>query len=484
MDTSWHLTVLGYTFATAIAALLQVPAAFAQVSAAAPAAAPASRRPNVLIIFPDQLRWSALGCHGHPVVQSPHIDRLAEGGVRFTHAFSNFPVCSPARSILLSGQYARTTGVMSNQDSEAQPDRFTNRSTTLAEALAGAGYDTALIGKWHLAPSPPRLGFAESLRPRLRHRYYNQTYCRNEREVYIHEGYSPFHETDAAVSYIREHRDRPFFLFLTYGPPHMPVAEMPERYRKMYDPAKVVLRPNVWKDGKLAHDDEWFRIYMWDFQYYDHRSTFPRTLPADMDLRDLTALYYGQITAVDDCVGRVLAALREADMEEDTIVVFTSDHGDMLGSHQAFNKNLHYDESIHVPMIVRYPRRLRPGIIDGQIVSLVDVMPTVLELAGVTVPASVQGTSVAPVLTGAAEMVGENAAFIETTTSDGIRTPQYLYAVNRRQANSEQLFDLHADPYEMQNLSGDAGQHELRDKLLARLQAWRDRTPAAGQDEP
>ncbi|GMU22878.1 MAG: arylsulfatase [Phycisphaerae bacterium] len=449
------------------------------------------RKPNVIVLFPDQLRWASLGCYGDPVIRSPSMDRLAAEGIRFTHAFSNHPVCSPARSILLSGRYSSSNGVLSNQNNEAQPGRPTNKTSTLAETLGAAGYLTALVGKWHLAPTPKTLGFQYSVRPKMRHRYYRQTYFKNEGEPYVVEEYSPHHETEAAIDFIREKRDRPFFLYLSYGPPHMPVWEMPEKYRRMYDPANVPMRKNAWVGDELAFDENWFKIYMWDFQYYENKETFKETLPEGMDLRDLTALYYGQITAVDDCIGRVLTALKESGMEEDTIVVLTSDHGDLLGSHGLFNKNRHYDEAARIPMIVRYPRRLKRAVIDRQVVSLVDVMPTVLELCGVKTPASVQGTSVAPVLLGEKQTIGENAAFIETGGSaEGVRTLRYCYYVERnpRQAAAgkpgrEHLFDVEQDPFELKDLAGDPVHADVLRELRERTKAWRERTPKATVDQ-
>lgn len=438
--------------------------------------APSSRRPNVVIVFPDQLRASEVGCYGHAVVRTPSIDRLAATGVRMEFAFSNFPVCSPARSILLSGRYARSTGVLRNQDNEAGPGRPTNQTPTLAEVLAANGYDTVLIGKWHLAPTPQALGFRESLRPRMRHRYFKQTFFRNEGEPYIYDDYAPYHETEAAVEYIRGHKDRPFFLYLAYGPPHMPVSEMPEQYRRMYDPAKVVIRDNTRVNGRLAYDENWFKIYMWDFQYYEHKDTFGQPLPAGMTLRELTALYDGQITAVDECIGRVLDAIRQAGIEDDTIVLLTSDHGDLLGSHGLFNKNTHHEESIHIPMIFRYPQRLKPAVVDAQIVSLVDVMPTLLDLCGLAAPDTVQGTSIAPVLLGRRKTVGENVALIETSSADGVRALRHVY-FNDRKKGTEHLFDVAADPFELKDLAKDPASREVLEALRARVKEWNVRCP-------
>jgi len=465
-----------------VAVALTAVLAFAQTSVGEPGAE-ANRRPNVVIVFPDQLRASEVGCYGHPVIQSPNIDRLAAGGVRMGLAFSNFPVCSPARSIILSGRYARSTGVLQNQDKEARPGRPTNQAPTLAEVFASNGYDTVLVGKWHLAPTPQTLGFRESLRPRMRHRYFKQTFYKNEGEPYVCDDYGPYHETEAAIEYIRGHKDRPFFLYLSYGPPHMPVSEMPEKYRKMYDPAKVIIHDNAWVNGKLAYDENWFKIYMWDFQYYENKDTFTRPLPAGMTLRDLTALYDGQITALDDCIGRVLDAIHKTGIEDDTIVLMTSDHGDLLGSHGLFNKNTHHEESIHIPMIFRYPRRLKPTVVDTQVVSLVDVMPTLLELCGIAAPDTVQGTSVAPVLLGQRKTVGQNVALIETSSADGVRTPKHVFFVDRKKGRGEHLFDISADPFELKDLAGDSAGREVLEALRVRVDEWNVRSPRWPKDK-
>ncbi len=439
------------------------------------------RRPNVLILFPDQLRWSEVGCYGNKDIHTPAIDRLAESGVRFVHAYSNRPVCSPARSILLSGRYARCNGVMSNQNDEAQIDRPTNRDVTLAEVLGKAGYKTGLVGKWHLRPSPPTLGFQESVRSYFRHRYYRQIFDDNEDEKYVYDGFGPEHETRAAIEFIRRHRDEPFLLYVAYGPPHMPLAETPEKYRTMYDPASVPLRKNVWVDGQLAYNEEWFKIYLWDFQYYNHKETFPQRLPEGFDLRHLTALYYGAVTAIDEQIGRVLAALRESGLDEDTIVVLTSDHGDLLGSHGLFNKDTHHDEAARIPMIFRYPRAFQARVAGRCVASLVHVMPTILDLCGVPVPPSVQGESLAPVLAGRAETLADNAAYIETGPADGIRTERYCYFADRKRPEREQLFDVEADPYELSNLAGDASHQAVLASLRERVRKWQARTPAASR---
>jgi arylsulfatase A-like enzyme len=433
-------------------------------------------------MFVDQLRWSELGCYGNEVIRTPHLNRLAAEGVRFTHAFTNFPSCSPARSTLISGRQARSNGLYANTHDGVTDSRPTNRDTTLPEALAAAGYTTALIGKWHLTPTPKTLGFQMAWRGGMGPGGdgYMRGPWRAEGGIgknHQYEGYTLVHQAELAADFMRGHRDKPFFLYLTPSPPHMPIASMPEPYKSMYDPAKVPIRPNVWKDGKLPFDERWFKIYLGE--------NHPTTLPAGISLRDLYAMYYGQVTGVDDWAGRVLASIKELGIEDNTIVLFSSDHGDLLGSHQLFNKNMHYDESIRVPLLARWPGKFKPMVQSKQIISFVDVMPTLLDLCGVKSPDTVQGISLAPVLLGRKETVGENVAYIETTASEGVRTSRYVYYCSRRKFDSEHLFDMDNDPYQMKDVIGDPAYQAVASELRAKTKTWRQRTPSVKPlDEP
>jgi arylsulfatase A-like enzyme len=295
--------------------------------------------------------------------------------------------------------------------------------------------------------------------------------------VYFHEGYGPFHETEKAVEFIKQNRHRPFFLYFSPHPPHMPLADLPAKYRKMYEPEKLPIRPNAINDGILAYDRHWFKVYMWEHRYLRNPETYPEKLPDNMDLRDLTALYYGQITAIDDCVGKMMGALKETGIDKDTIVIFTTDHGDLLGSHQLFNKNHHYDEACRIPMMIRYPRKLKHCVVDKQVVSLVNIMPTILELCNLPIPKSVQARSLIRLITGKKPAGRENEAYIETTTSDGIRTLRYVYAVAQRDDGSELLFDVDKDPYQMNNLVSDPEYREVLASLRNKVKVWQKQTP-------
>ena len=447
----------------------------------------ALRKPNVIVCLLDQLRSFEVGCYGNKVVRTPNMDRLAANGVRFEIACSNNPVCTPARSILLGGQYGRTCiGVLNNSD-EPILTRSKFPDPTMAEAFKKAGYTTGLIGKWHIHVHPRLLGFDTAFYPLVPHRYTGQTFFKTEGDGFTTERFCPEVEQEELAHWIGERRGDPFFLFYNISQPHMPLADMPERYRTMYPRQKVPLRDNVRVDGGLARDENWFRIYLWDFLYYKKHLPYTETLPDGFDLRDLTALYYGSTTWADDQLGRLLRVLEDNSLLEDTFLVFTSDHGDNLGSHGLFNKDCLYEESIRIPMIYHWPAGLRPRAVGSQVASLVDIMPTTLSLAGVDSPRSVQGTDLAAVMTGPAKSVGPNAAFIETSRKTiGVRTPTHLFTLKMTEDEQrrlrpldvpDQFFDLRSDPLQQRNMAGTREQPDLAADLHARLLEWDRNTP-------
>lgn len=449
------------------------------------------QRPNVIVCLCDQLRAFEVGCYGNEVIRTPHLDRLASQGVRFEVACSNNPVCVPSRSTLLTGQYGRTcTGALGNvADTPPNEQRVRLTAPTLAERFRDAGYETALIGKWHIDPHPRLVGFDKYLYPHHSHRNTGQTYFDDTGNEFEADGFAPWFELARVKEHLAEERDRPFFLFYNISPPHMPLADAPEKYTGAYSADEIPLRDNVWVDGNLPFDEWWFKVYLWDYLYYKEHLPHTEKLPEGFGLRDLLAMYYGLVNCVDDCVGGMLDALRENGLDEDTIVLFVSDHGDNLGSHHDFNKDRLWEESIRVPLMVRWPGRVAPRAVTTQVASTVDIMPTVLGLVGLEPPETVQGTDISPVLRGEAERVGENAALIETTNCEvGVRTLTHLYGLkktgDRKRPASLELseepylfFDLRSDPYQMSNLAVKEEQKALAAELRARVRGYDAETP-------
>lgn len=446
------------------------------------------KAPNVVVVLCDQLGSFSVGCYGNEFIKTPNIDNLAEHGFRFELGVTDSPVCTPARSNLLSGQYARTcVGSRRNEMAEGatlgRSDRLKFPDTTLPEAFRELGYKTAHIGKWHIDTKPSLLGFDQSL---VTDGIFTKgSFIENEGEAFPVSGFTQDYEIHKVREFLKENKKEPFFLYYNIISPHMPLLDVPYKYSRMYDPSEVPLRKNVWKNGTLPSDEQWFHLYMW--QSYDKKYP-PITAKAtpDFTIRDLTALYDGSVTWTDDVFGEVMAALRENGLEEDTIVLFTSDHGEMLGSQHMWNKDCLYEESIRVPVIYQWPGRIKTGGNSAQVTSLIDVMPTLLDLCGGEIPESVQGRSMAPFLLGTnkAESLENNFAFIETPYGElGIRTATHLYGVGMDEQDTgiekprNLFFDLKTDPYQQNNLIGSEEQTDLAEELLQKLIEWDKNTP-------
>ena len=423
--------------------------------AAGAAEGEAARRPSVLVIMPDQMRGQALGCMGNPDVRTPHLDRLASEGVLFRQTFANTPVCCPARAILLTGKYAHKNGMVANDL------RLRESQTTVAEILADQGYRTGFIGKWHLdggprnpgfvPPGPRRQGFEYWAASQCSHAHFNPTYFRDTPEPITEKRFEPEVWTDRAIEFLRDAGDDPFYLVVAMGPPHDPYGA-PDEYMKMYDPDRIAMRPN-WVEGTPGGG------------------------------RKEIAAYYAAITAVDDQVGRLMRALDERGRREDTIVVVTSDHGDMLGSHGLRLKRKPWEESIRVPGIVRYPAKVEPRRTSDALLTHVDLPPTLLSLCGLPVPAEMQGADLSRVVLGE-DAEGPDSAFFQIFIPfggdasphpwRGVRTDRHMYA--QTEEGPWLLYDLEADPFEKTNLVDDPAHAATREDMSRRLADWMART--------
>ena len=420
--------------------------------AAAAPAADAARKPNVVFVFADQWRAQAMGFAGDPNVHTPTLDKLAACSTRFGMAVSTCPVCSPYRGSLLTGQYPLTHGVFLNDVC------LNDNAVSLAQAFHGAGYRTGYIGKWHVdghgrssyIPRERRHGFEFWKVLECTHDYNHSFYYADEDVKLQWEGYDAAAQTREAQRYIREQAAQgPFLLVLSWGPPHDPYQTAPERYQAMYDPEKLKLRPNV-PDENLDKT------------------------------RKKTAGYYAHCSALDDCIGQLWATLRETGIERDTIFIFTADHGDMLGSHGRFNKQVPYDESIHVPFFVHWPQLGGKEHVVAEPFASPDIMPTLLGLCGVEIPKTVEGLDFSKHLRGGpapgdgAALIACYAPFGQWTRKGGgreyrgVRTERYTYV--RSLEGPWLLFDNQADPYQMKNLCDDPQSASMQKELDALLQ--------------
>jgi arylsulfatase A-like enzyme len=408
----------------------------------------ASKKPNLVYIFADQWRARATGYAGNPDVRTPNLDKLAEESVSFSHAVSCCPVCSPYRASLMTGRYPLTHGVFLNDV------RLNNDAVSIAQAYNQAGYETAYIGKWHLdgrdrsafIPNERRQGFKFWRAMGCTHDYNNSYYYGDQDVKLKWEGYDAIAQTREAQQYIREHAGgKPFALFLSWGPPHDPYHTAPARYRELFEQKKLALPDNVPSQ---------------------HRDSAQKALSG----------YYAHIAALDDCIGWILTTLRELNLENQTIFVFTSDHGDMLFSHGQQNKQRPWDESILVPFLVRYPAALGSGANTIDIpINTPDIMPTLLGLSGLETPDTVEATDFSGVMSGG-EKAADNAALICCPSPfgqwkrenggreyRGIRTKRYTYV--RDLKGSWLLYDNERDPYQLDNLC-DRPEHSKLQKNL------------------
>ncbi len=414
---------------------------------------PAVRQPNLLFVFADQWRRQALGHEGDPNVKTPRLDDFAAEGVRFANAVSGCPVCGPYRASLLTGQYPLTHGMVVND----QPIR--SEAVSFADALNSAGYHTAYIGKWHIdghgrssfVSHERRLGFQHWLGYECSHQYVDSPYYADTPEPRIWKGYDAEAQTTAAVEYVREHAATavPFALFLSWGPPHDPYDTAPERFRRQYRPEETQLRPNV-------------------------------PVECANKAQELLAGYYAHCSALDECFGRLLDELRRLGLDNDTIVIFTSDHGDMLGSHGLWKKQWPHEESISVPFLLRWPGGLSeaPRTVT-QIIDAPDIMPTILGLCGAPVPATVEGRNLSGIISGeepeddAGALLSCYFPFHELHYRNGgrdfrgIRTRRHTYV--RDHDGPWLLFDNQADPWQLRNVVTDPASADVLGKLDAAL---------------
>jgi arylsulfatase A-like enzyme len=340
----------------------------------------AAERPNILLILPDQMRASAMGCDGNIEVKTPNIDRLAADGVRFKRTYANVPVCCPARAILMTATYPHINGMVANDL------RLREEQVTIAEILAQAGYRTGFVGKWHLdggprdpgfvPPGPRRQGFEFWAAYECHHKHFEPTYFRDTPEIITVRKFEPEASCDFAVEFLRSQpKDQPFFLTVQMGPPHDPYGA-PEEYMRQYVPERIT-PPENWRPGSETRPAP---------AGGSNRTGAAFNRLAPLGGREEIAAYYAAITAIDDQVGRLMKTLAELHLDENTIVLFTSDHGDMLGSHGMRRKRKPHDESARVPGIIRWPARIPKDRVVETLFSHVDMAPTLLALAGVCVP--------------------------------------------------------------------------------------------------
>ena len=422
-----------------------------------------STRPNVLLVIADEWRAQAFGYAGDTNAHTPAIDAFAAQSVNFSQAVSGCSVCCPARASLITGQYPLTHRVFIN-DVPLAPT-----GTTLAAAYRKAGYSTGYIGKWHLygspdgsdgrreeyIPSDKRFGFEYWKAAECTHDYNHSFYYEgDDRAKRYWEGYDAIAQTDDACRFIHERvkGGDSYLLVLSWGPPHFPLDNAPAEFQAMYKDRNVALRPNVPSELSLA---------------------------ATQELRG----YYAHIAALDFCFKRLLDSLEATGTATDTVVVFMSDHGDMMRSQGLLHKLHPWEESIRIPLLVRYPRRFgMQGHENNAAINMPDILPTLLGLSGLPVPEGIQGVDFSgmqePRLTDSSRSSSFLSMPVPITTSllhgigeyRGVRTQRHTYV--RGITGPWLLYDNVADPYQMHNLCGNRQWGAVQEALDGELERW------------
>jgi len=456
-----------------------------------PLAAEGTARPNIMFIMVDEMKWNVMSCAGHPIVRTPHLDRLAREGTRFATAYTVAPICTPSRYSFFTGRYAHVHGSTDNNTPPREPQLL------LPNILKHQGYETAISGKLHFIPNNLDYSFelfwsfanegpgklpswpqdiekrrGRGAARRLEIRPFPKDPLGGDlgKLGYPKEDAQTFWITDRALDFLGQ-RDqaRPFFLFVSYLDPHSP-SHLCEPYWNMFDPAKMPLPPTFNHDSSKPSETAANR----------HEVNDPQIVKA------MTAAYYAKVTMVDDNVGRLLAKLRELGLAENTLIVFTADHGNMLGDLNRWFKGAMYESSTRIPLLMKAPpaspfaTQFNRGSVITNIVENIDVMPTLCEMLGVPLPQQgIQGRSLTALVAGKAAD-WKDRAFAERI-STMVRTPQYKLIRNARKARPDggeyELYELTRDPSETNNLATDPAHAAAFKNLTAQLESWQKDCP-------
>ena len=446
-------------------------------------------RPNILFIMTDQHRYDFVGCNGYPLAQTPALDGLARGGVRFTNAFTPISLCSPARSSFVTGNYPHEHGMLSNEGNfHHMFDRLNPELPTLYSRLREAGYRTGFTGKWHMGPNEEvaaKFDYARTMSDcyawieqeigrrwnlgneawRLEHGPDAEFCGTSELDVEHHPDVWIGRQAERFIAdHARDHGDRPFYLQCWFFGPHFPIA-VPPPYNTLVDPAEVAEWPNFRDtlEGKprIQAQEKW----RWNAEKID----WPQW-------QRIIAHSYGYVKLIDDAIGRMLAMLEAHGLADNTIVAFTADHGDNLGSHGLFNKGFNmYEETMHVPLIVRWPGTAPGGSTCERFASTLDLTETFFDAASVA-HEPIHSRGLAPLLRGEAVEWPDDvyAQFhgYETTlcTQRMVRTARWKYAYNP--FDLDELYDLEGDPAELTNRIDDPACGDVLEEMRTRLYNW------------
>ena len=467
-------------------------------------------RPNILLIMPDQHRGDCLSCSGHPVVQTPNIDRIASEGINFTRTYTQSPICVPARAGLITGRYPHQIGIVHNR-AFLRPD-----TPNLLHALHGAGYYTAEIGKVHLGASRRimdtrhnidhlkafgfdhadedwgKMAYVSMISPwtdlmkehGLLKAYQDDMKARAGRAIdalpidrkdlegivprqmwyaapspAVMPYYPDNNIGDRAVDWLKNYNgEKPFFLQVGFMGPHDPY-DAPQEYADPYlkDLGKI---PVDSLNPPPSTPSSAYQRMTDIFTYYSDTDSLD-----EEKIRRLRAYYYGNITLIDEKIGEILSVLEERDWLDNTLIIYTSDHGDHVGHHRLVGKVVMFDPSMHVPLVMRPPGGVASHAV-RDLIELNDVNPTILEAAGAKPAPESNARSLFPYLRSTGERL-HDAVFSEVYAFTAVVTNRYAYVIERASGDPCSLYDYEEDPLEENNLASDPAAKSIRDKLYS-----------------
>lgn len=433
-----------------------------------PAQAAQKNRPNFVFILVDDLRVGTLSCEGHPFSRTPNIDRIAKEGARFQNAFVTTPLCSPARAGFLTGQYAHTHRVVDNADHRARSHEL----ITFPLLLRKAGYESAYVGKWHMGGhDEPKPGYDHWVSFKGQGVYENPMININGTAQKV-AGYMTDIVSEHAADFVKRPHTKPFVLFIGHKAVHGPFTPA-ERHKNLYQ--NEVVEPGPSRDDSLEGKAAIRKVREME------RKGKPAPASSSARKEAPTRLILAQLRclkAIDDGVGKILAALEETKQLDNTVVIFTSDNGYFWGEHGLGDKRWAYEESIRIPMLMRYPALIKAGALPAQMILNVDIAPTFLDLAGAKAEKNMHGKSMVPVLSGRARGWRETALFEYFVDREyprfpewqAARTDRWKYIRYTEQPDADELYDLKADPFELKNLAQEKSAGKTLSSMKAELE--------------
>jgi N-acetylglucosamine-6-sulfatase len=444
------------------------------LAVASPTFAADATRPNVIFVLIDDLRWDTLGCTGHPFSKTPNIDRIAKEGVRFNNYFVSIPLCSPSRGSYLTGQYAHKHGVIDNKDHSA----LSHKLVTFPRLLHDAGYETAYVGKWHMGlDDSPRPGFDRWVSFRGQGEYENPMINIDGKAAKM-TGYMTDILNEHAVNFVKADHRKPFVLYLAHKAVHGPFTPA-ERHKDLYSDQQI--KPAASADDSLEGKPVLTRPIETAAKKPKTEKQKAKQAKAGRQTGGLAMSQLRALASIDDGIGQLFKALEDRRLLDSTMVIFTSDNGYFWGEHGLGDKRWAYEESIRDPLLIRYPKLIKAGSTLDPLVLNIDIAPTLLEVAGVPVPGSIQGKSLLPLFKDAKAPWRSSILteyFQEPTanrvpTWQAARNNRWKYIQYTELKGMDELYDLQADPHEMKNLIKEASAQGALKEMQAELEHMR-----------